>query len=91
MTEFLGDIDAQRERTKELPRKLRRSERERIDRTEARSERSSLRWRPSFAGCRQSSTRPVKSWRLPSRSSTTAYKPPSSPSASLRPPTSRRN
>ncbi len=36
--EFLGGIEAQRERTKELPRKPRRSERERIDRTEARSE-----------------------------------------------------
>ena len=38
VTEFLGGIDAQRERTKGLPRKLRRSERERIDRTEVRSE-----------------------------------------------------
>ncbi len=38
MTEFFGGMDAQRERTKELPRKLRRSERERIDRTETRTE-----------------------------------------------------
>ena len=38
VSEFLGGIDAQRERTKGLPRKLRRSERERIDCTEARSE-----------------------------------------------------
>ncbi len=35
---FLGGMDAQRERAKELPRKLRRSERERIDRTETRTE-----------------------------------------------------
>jgi len=38
LTEFLADMDAQRERAKGLPRKLRRSERERIDRTEARTE-----------------------------------------------------
>ncbi len=35
--EFIGGMGAQREWTKELPRKLRRSERERIDRTEARA------------------------------------------------------
>ncbi len=38
VSEFLGGIDTQRERAKGLSRKLRRSERERIDRTETRSE-----------------------------------------------------
>ena len=38
VTEFLDGMDAQRERAKGLPRKLRRFERQRIDRTEARSE-----------------------------------------------------
>jgi hypothetical protein len=38
LIEFLADIDAQRDQTKELPRKLRRSERERIDCTEERTE-----------------------------------------------------
>ncbi len=36
--EFLGGIDAQREKAEGLPRKLRRSELERIDRTEERTE-----------------------------------------------------
>jgi conjugative relaxase-like TrwC/TraI family protein len=39
VSEFLGGMDAQRDQARELPRKLRRSERERIDRTEARTER----------------------------------------------------
>ena len=38
--EFLGGMDAQREKAKGLPRKLRRSERERIERTEAGAKRS---------------------------------------------------
>ncbi len=38
LAEFLAGIDAQRERAYELSRKLRRSERERIDRTEQRTE-----------------------------------------------------
>lgn len=38
--EFLAGMDRQRERVSELPRKLRRSERERIDRTEERTEQS---------------------------------------------------
>lgn len=38
--EFLAGMDAQRERAKALPRKLRRSELERIDQTEARTEHS---------------------------------------------------
>lgn len=40
LAEFLDGMDAQRQRARELPRKLRRSELERIDRTEAGTQRS---------------------------------------------------